>query len=264
MTPENQITPDNQPVTEKLENQTTSDNQPVTDKPENQTTPENQPVTTKKEVFYPNEDETTWGESYDHLYAVSTIFETLKEYLKGQKANVFSKQFLYFSNGYPKLRTVPDVMVVFDIEAGGRDSYLLFEELKIPAVIFEVTTKNTRRDDEGFKKVFYEQLKVQECWLFDPKGEWIEEKLQGYRLGEKEYKLITDGRSEPLGLRLKVEDKLLRFYREDTGKKLMISDELRESLSQEVLAKYEAEKRAEELESLLSRYRDRFGELPEN
>ena len=63
----------------------------------------------------------------------------------------------------------------------------LFEELKIPAVIFEVTTENTRRDDEGFKKVFYEQLKVKECWLFDPKGEWIEEKLQGYRLGEKEY-----------------------------------------------------------------------------
>ncbi|WP_366557652.1 hypothetical protein [Okeania sp. SIO1I7] len=83
--------------------------------------------------------------------------------------------------------------------------------------------------------------------------------MQGYRLGETNYKLITDGRSEPLGLRLEVEDKLIRFYREDTGEKLVISDELREVLNQEILARQEAEKRTEELESLLSRYRDRFG-----
>ncbi|NEQ78630.1 MAG: Uma2 family endonuclease, partial [Okeania sp. SIO2C9] len=131
----------------------------------------------------------------------------MKEYLKGQKATVLSKQFLYFSRGFPKLLTVPDVMVIFDVEPGGRDSYKLWEERKIPAVIFEVTTKNTRRDDEGYKKVFYELLKVQKCWLFYPKGEWIEEKLQGYRLAETNYKLITDGRSKPLGLRLEVEDK---------------------------------------------------------
>ncbi|MGD1698909.1 hypothetical protein [Dapis sp. BLCC M229] len=53
--------------------------------------------------------------------------------------------------------------------------------------------------------------------------------------------------------------------------KLLIPDELREALNQEIVARQEAEKRAEaerqraeELESLLSRYRDRFGELPES
>ncbi|WP_363268215.1 hypothetical protein [Okeania sp. SIO2B3] len=51
----------------------------------------------------------------------------MKEYLKGQKANVFSKQFLYFSRGFPKLLTVPDVMVIFGVEPGGRDSYKLWE-----------------------------------------------------------------------------------------------------------------------------------------
>ncbi|NES76746.1 MULTISPECIES: hypothetical protein [unclassified Okeania] len=59
---------------------------------------------------------------------------------------------------------------------------------------------------------------------------------------------ITDGRSEPLGLQLEVEDKLIRFYREDTGAKLVIYDELREVLNQEIGARQEAEKRAEELE----------------
>ncbi|NEQ73660.1 MAG: hypothetical protein F6K23_11710 [Okeania sp. SIO2C9] len=88
--------------------------------------------------------------------------------------------------------------------------------------------------------------------------------MQGYRLAETNYKLITDGRSKPLGLRLEVEDKLIRFYREYTGEKLVISDKLREVLNQEIGARQEAEKRTEELESLLSRYRDRFGELPEN
>ncbi|MDY6807364.1 MAG: Uma2 family endonuclease, partial [Cyanobacteriota bacterium] len=61
------------------------------------------------------------------------------------------------------------------------------------------------------------------------------------------------------------------FYREDTGDKLLIPDELAENLQLETLARQEAEKRALEerqraleLEELLARYRDRFGDLPEN
>lgn len=109
----------------------------------------------------------------------------------------------------------------------------------------------------------YEQLEVQEYWLFDPKGEWIEERLQGYRLRGESYELITDSRSEPLQLRLAVEGELIGFYREDTGEKLLIPDELVEALQAEVKARHQAEERAEQAEALLARYRERFGELPE-
>jgi hypothetical protein len=105
------------------------------------------------------------------------------------------------------------------------------------------------------------------------------------------YEPITDSRSEPLKLRLAIEEKLIGFYREDTGEKLLIPDELREALQQETQARQLAEEQAEqerqraeqehqraeqerqqreltqqqlaEMEVMLDRYRERFGELSE-
>ncbi|KAM3092356.1 Uma2 family endonuclease [Phormidesmis sp. 146-35] len=91
-------------------------------------------------------------------------------------------------------------MVIFDVEPGGRDNYKIWEEGQVPAVIFEMTSPGTRTQDEGFKKTLYEQLGVQEYWQFDPRGEWIPEKLRGYRLRRETYELITDGQSQPLQL----------------------------------------------------------------
>ncbi|NEP46802.1 MAG: Uma2 family endonuclease, partial [Okeania sp. SIO2H7] len=102
--------------------------------------------------------------------------------------------------------------------------------------------------------------------------------LLGYRLKDGVYEEIEDSRSEPLNLELKVEGKLIRFYREDTGEKLLYPRELADRWQQvkkerELAEKeYEqakqerklAEKKAKELEEKLARYRDRFGDLPEN
>jgi hypothetical protein len=210
------------------------------------------------------------AETYDHLYAILTTLEVLKQYLTGRQATVLANQFLYYSQGLPKLRTAPDVMVIFDVEPGGRDNYKVWEEGQVPVVIFEMTSKGTQDQDKTFKKTLYEQLGVQEYWLFDPKGEWIEEKLQGYRLRGEVYEAITDSRSEPLQLRLVVEGKLIGFYREDTGEKLLIPDELSQALQQETQARQLAEERAEqaqqqlaEMEATLARYREQFGDLPE-
>ena len=87
--------------------------------------------------------------------------------------------------------------------------------------------------------------------------------MRGYRLRRESYELITDSRSEPLKLRLAIEDELIGFYREDTGEKLLIPDELASKLSQETQARQEAENRANEAEELLARYRERFGDLSE-
>jgi len=240
------------------------------------------PLLQKTEIIYPSADGEPVAETYDHLYAIVTTLEVLKQHLKERRATVLADQFLYYALGFPKLRVAPDVMVIFDVEPGGRDNYKIWEEGQVPAVIFEMTSPGTREEDQIEKKNLYERLEVKEYWLFDPKGEWIPEQLRGYRLVGESYQAIADNCSEPLGLRLQVEGKLIGFYRQDDGKKLLIPDELAEALQQETSARQQAEERAEterqraeterqraeterqraeELEALLARYREQFGDL---
>ncbi len=221
-----------------------------------------------QEIFYPSADGEPVAETFDHLYALLTTLEVIKQYLANRQATVLADQFLYYSKGFPKLRVAPDVMVIFDVPPGGRDNYKLWEEGQVPSVIFEMTSAGTQDKDQVFKKMLYEQLGVKEYWLFDPKGEWIEEKLRGYRLQGEIYEPITDSRSEPLELRLQIEGSIIGFYREDTGEKLLIPDELAEALQQEVVARQQAEsqleqerQRAEEAEAQLEQLKAKLREM---
>jgi Uma2 family endonuclease len=238
------------------------------------------PANQVTEPFYPSGDGEPVAETFDHLYALLVTLEVLRQYLTGQQATVLGNQFLYYAQGFPRLRLAPDVMVIFNVEPGGRDNYKIWEEGQVPSVVFEITSESTREKDETFKKTLYAQLGVQEYWQFDPKAEWIPEQLRGYRLheflnaeGEVEsvYEPISDGQSQVLQLRLTAEERLISFYRLDTGEKLLIPDELSAALQQEIQARQQetqarqqAEERAAELEAKLARYREQFGELPES
>ncbi|WP_017301197.1 Uma2 family endonuclease [Nodosilinea nodulosa] len=205
---------------------------------------------------YPSSDGEPVAETFVHLYAMLITLEVLRQYLSGQRAAVLGHQFLYYAQGYPKLRVAPDVVVIFEVEPGGRDNYKIWEEGQTPAVIFEMTSKGTQEQEQSFKKTLYAQLEVQEYWLFDPKGEWIAEQLRGYSLQGEDYVPITDSISQRLNLRLVVENTLIGFYRPDTGEKLLIPDELVQALQRE-------QQRVHELETELARYRERFGDLTE-
>lgn len=210
---------------------------------------------------YPSSDGEPVAETFAHLYAMLITLEVLRQYLVGQRATVLSNQFLYYAQGFPRLRVAPDVMVIFDVEPGGRDNYKIWEEGQTPAVIFEMTSAGTQEQDQSFKKTLYAQLEVQEYWLFDPKGDWIPEQLRGYRLAGEDYAPITDSISQQLGLRLAVEGSLISFYRLDTGEKLLIPDEMAAALK-ESTHQLEAERqRRAEVEAKLARYQERFGDL---
>jgi Uma2 family endonuclease len=222
----------------------------------------------KTEPFYPSSDGEPVAETYDHLYVLLVTLEVLRQYLEGQQATVLGDQFLYYSQGFPRMRVAPDVMVIFNVAPGGRDNYKIWEEGQVPSIIFEMTSKGTQEQDQGFKKTLYEQLGVQEYWLFDPKAEWIPEQLQGYRLRGDRYEAIQDFTSEPLKLRLQIEGKLIGFYRQDTGEKLLIPNELAEALRQERQRAEQAEQqlqaerqRAEQAEQEAARLRARLREL---
>ncbi|MGK7885953.1 MAG: Uma2 family endonuclease [Crocosphaera sp.] len=231
----------------------------------------------KTDIIYPSSDGEPVAETYIHLYAILTTLEVLKQYLVGQKATVLANQFMYYSQGLPRMRVAPDVMIIFNVEPGGRDNYKIWEEKEVPQVIFEMTSPGTKNQDQEFKKTLYEQLGVKEYWLFDPKGEWITEQLKGYRLRNNIYEIIEDNRSEPLKLILKVEGQLIGFYREDNGEKLLIPEELATALQEkesqlkqkdtelqekEIELRQEREKLSE-MEAMIEKYSQKFGELSE-
>lgn len=199
------------------------------------------------EIFYPSRDGEPVAETYDHFYAIMITLEVLRQYLSGTQATVLANQFLYYAQGFPKLRIAPDVMVIFGVTPGGRDNYKVWEEGQVPSVIFEMTSKGTREQDLAHKKTLYEQLGVSEYWLFDPRGEWVAERLRGYRLHDDVYYPISDGISQPLKLRLVLEDKLISFYRQDTGEKLLIPDELAQALQNAEEQASQERQRAERL-----------------
>jgi Uma2 family endonuclease len=247
----------------------------------------------RPDIFYPSSDGEPLAESYDHLYVIMTTLAMLLDHLKGQQATVLADQFLYYAQGFPRLRVAPDVMVIFDVEPGGRDNYKIWEEGQVPSVIFEMTSPGTRNKDDVEKKHLYESLGVTEYWQFDPRGEWIPEKLRGFRLqGDEEpvYVPISDDLSEVLQLRLVVEDKIITFYRLDDGVRLLPLEELNLALEQQIeqteaeaqradleaqRADLEAQKaveasqradreaqRTRELEAQIALYQQRLGELP--
>jgi Uma2 family endonuclease len=204
------------------------------------------PTSDTKDIFYPSSDGEPLAETSVHVDAIINAVVVLRQYLAQQQAIVLADQFLYYAQGFPRLRVAPDIMVIFDVPPGPRDNYKTWEEGSVPAVIFEMTSEGTRNQDQDDKKKLYEQLEVKEYWLFDPKGEWIAEQLRGYRFNGEQYVLITDGRSEPLKLRLQLEDTLIGFYREDTGEKLLVPDELVAALSAEVQARQNLEQQLEQ------------------
>ncbi|WP_282560933.1 Uma2 family endonuclease [Trichothermofontia sichuanensis] len=159
-------------------------------------------------------------------------------------------------------------MVIFNVAPGGRDAYKIWEEGEVPRVIFEMTSASTKAIDQEFKKRLYAQLGVEEYWLFDPKEEWQQPALVGYRLVEEDYQPLPDLCSGALGLRLAVQDHLIAFYRLDTGEKLLMPGELatalnetQQALNQTQQALEVEKQRAAALEAQLAQYRDRFGTL---
>ncbi|MGA1284697.1 MAG: Uma2 family endonuclease [Prochlorothrix sp.] len=226
-------------------------------------------------IVYPSGDGEPVAETFVHFYAIMTAIEVLKQYLTGQQATVLGNQFLYYIQGNPRARVAPDVMVIFNVEPGGRDNYKIWEEGAAPRVIFEMTSASTRSVDEGFKKTLYAHLGVEEYWLFDPREEWQESSLRGYHLVGSDYQPLGEAVSQALGLRLEVQDQLIHFYRLDTGEKLLLPTELKESLTvaqtqlEEAQTQLEAtqsqieatQQKNDELEARLAQYQERFGSL---
>ena len=200
-------------------------------------------------IYYPCGDGQPVAETFDHLYAILITIEVLRLYLQHEQACILGNQFLYYEEGSSTKRCAPDVMVIFGVAPESRDNYKIWEERQIPRVAFEMTSPSTKKEDEGFKKNLYAEIGISEYWQFDPKGQWIKEKLRGFRLADGQYEPIVNGQSLGLGLRLEVDGKLISFYLLDNGKKLLIPLELHERAEQFQAKAYQSEAKARQSEA---------------
>jgi Uma2 family endonuclease len=154
-------------------------------------------------------------------------------------AYVAGSMAVYYRQGDRKAVVAPDVFVVLGVEKNERRSYLIWEEGGVvPAFAVEVASDSTDRRDATSKRATYEQMGVHEYWRFDPLGVLIQEGLQGWRLVGGRYERVraerADGwhRSEALGLELRAEGRLLRFWDPQLGRDLMTHAETRRALQE--------------------------------
>jgi Uma2 family endonuclease len=186
------------------------------------------------EVIYPTTDGRPMGETDLHRNIMFEAIETLKLYYTGQQVYVSGNILLFYQRGNRRRHVSPDVLVVKGLAPHDRQNYLLWEEGCPPHVVIEVTSESTREEDLYDKlEIYRDQVRVAEYFLFDPRGEYLQPALQGYRLKADRYDHIQpiSGRlpSRELGLQLEEHERHLRFFDPTIGGWLPTLQEAREA-----------------------------------
>jgi Uma2 family endonuclease len=120
------------------------------------------------EVEYPESDGQPMAETTLHRKVMSNVIEGLeRRYAAVPDVWVGGNLFLYYEKGNPRKCVAPDVLLARGVAKWDRRIYRLWDE-KAPALIFEITSLDTRTEDTGSKLSLYERLGVAELVLFDP------------------------------------------------------------------------------------------------
>jgi Uma2 family endonuclease len=233
-------------------------------------------VPIRDRTFYIDSDGKPMGETPRHVLNFRYTLEPLDNRYAGDP-NVFvaGNMFVHYVQGDGNRHVSPDIFVVFGVPSGTvleRRSYRTWEEGgKGPDVVIELTSKSTRREDTATKKALYQDvLKVKEYYLFDPYGEYLRPRLQGFRLFRRHYGPIRPVQdrlpSKLLQLHLEVDGELLRFYDPVMRCLLPIPPEIeaeRQELAEARLAEAEARRQAErEVEHLRRELNEMKKRLP--
>ena len=202
-------------------------------------------------IEYPTEDGVPMAETDAQgiplMYAVTGLRDF---FLCRPDVYVSGNLLIYYQEGNFDASVAPDVFVVFGVPNHIRPTYKVWEEGKSPDFVMEITSRHTRRKDQGAKRELYESLGVQEYWQYDPTGDYLEPRLRGMRLMGGEYEELTETRlgdgtlvmySAVLGLEVRIEEGELRFHDPETGESISTFTELRQGRQQERQARQQAE-----------------------
>jgi Uma2 family endonuclease len=211
------------------------------------------------EIHYPESDGEPVAETELHLEELVYVWQALKERF-ADRADVFvgANLYLYYRKGDPRAVVAPDGFVVKGVPKllpgnRRRRKYLLWEEGQAPCFVLETTSESTHGQDSTTKPDVYAQLGVAEYFQFDPLGEYLNPRLQGFRLVGGRYRPLRpqpDGSllSQTTGVVFRAEGSQLRLTDAASGAPLLRHEE-------ESKARRQAEERVRALEEELARLR---------
>jgi Uma2 family endonuclease len=186
---------------------------------------------TPRPVHYPESDGKPMGETEIHVLALMRLLQILRERFAGRPdVYVGGDLMFYWVEGDPRSSAAPDVFVAIGAPKLPRRRVYKTWEDGVPTVIFEITSKKSRRSDTVTKRELYAGLGVREYFLFDPLSEYLRPSLRGLRLSGTSYQEMEpalDGAflSEALGLRFRADGEVLRVFDAATGDELFSPDE---------------------------------------
>ena len=205
-------------------------------------------------VDYPSSDGKPLAENDAQLHAILYAVGALRvRYGDRPDVYVSGDLLVYYEEGNRNISVAPDAFVVFGVEDRLRMSYKVWKEEKGPDFALEVASPNTWREAVEKKPVIYAGLGVREYFLFDPTGEHLSPRLQGYRLVDGAYETLVAVESidrtltlesEVLGLELRAKGEEMRFHDPATGETLLSYDEEHAARREETAARQAAELRA--------------------
>lgn len=139
-------------------------------------------------VVYPESDGQPMAENdLQYRCIVNTRFALEQFYRQQPQVYVGADLLIYYEPGDPSKSVAPDVFVSLGVPKHLRRTYLIWEEGKVPDVVFEFASPNSWRADLGWKRGLYLGLGVREYILFDPSGSYFKPVLQGYCLENENY-----------------------------------------------------------------------------
>jgi Uma2 family endonuclease len=203
-----------------------------------------------QEIDYPTTDGQPMAETTLHRKIMSNMIEGLERRFRDvEDVWVGGNLFFYFEKGNPRAVVAPDVLLVHGVSKWDRPIYKLWEEGRAPSLVMEITSSSTKDEDLNDKKDIYRRLGVEEYFLFDPYGDYLKPRLQGYRLESGWYLPISpepDGSlvSRTVGLLLRTEGERLRLVEPETGRPLPWGEEESEAREAAESAREAAEARA--------------------
>lgn len=219
-------------------------------------------VSPEDDDLYPESDGKPMAETDLHRQIMMYCIEALKIHFQARlDVYVSGNNFLYYQRGNPRAVVSPDCYVVFGRDSALRNTYKTWEEAEIlPAFVLEVTSQTTRKEDVRSKRPLYEgTLQIPEYFLFDPTGDYLKPRLQGFRMGMGRYEALAlendSLHSEQLELDLRIEGNWLRLFDPILQEPLLTVLEREQALQETRLRAETAELRAESAEEEIARLR---------
>ncbi len=212
------------------------------------------------EIEYPTADGKPMAETQLHVRLLAALIQTLEAFFRADpRVYVWGNMMMYYERGNPRRHVAPDIFFVRGVPKHMRENYLVWRERRAPQVVIELTSRSTRREDTDTKFALYRDvLRVREYFLFDPRAEYLDPPLQGYRLRAGQYLPIkpVTGRLPSRWLKLHLEGagNQLRLWDPAAGQWLLSPEEARDQAAAERdQAEAEVERLRREVEELRRR-----------